>query len=97
MKSEIVVADKGYISKEFSEEMENRSVVFIAVKRKSMIKNNEEAEYYRFLSRVRRKIEILFSVTENFELKFIRAVSRKCLVVKIILILLSFNIYQQMR
>jgi len=36
-------ADKGYVSK--FREMERRSVVFIAVKRKNMIKSDEEAEY----------------------------------------------------
>ena len=42
---------------------------------------------------IRKKIEIL-SVVDNFGLKFIRAVSRRGLVVKIILSLLAFNIYQ---
>jgi hypothetical protein len=46
-----------------------------------------------FLSRSR-KIEALFSATENFGLKFIRAMSRRGLVVKIILGLLVFNAYQ---
>ena len=40
--------------------MERRGVVFIAVKRENMIKSDEEAEYYGFLSRVRKKIETLF-------------------------------------
>ncbi len=30
---ETVIADKGYISKDFAEEMEKRSVRFVAVKR----------------------------------------------------------------
>jgi len=47
-----------------------------------------------FLSRLRKKIETLFSVTDNFGLKFIRAVSRRGLAVKIILGLLAFNFYQ---
>jgi len=42
-----------------------------------MVKSDEEAEYYGFLSRLRKKIETLFSVAENFGLKFIRAVSRR--------------------
>ena len=74
--------------------MERRGVVFIAVKRENMIKSDEEAKYYGFLSRVRKKIETLFSVAENFGLKFIRAVSRRGLAVKIILGLLAFNFYQ---
>jgi len=38
MKGEIVIADKGYISKEFTKEMEKGGVKFIAVKRKNMVK-----------------------------------------------------------
>jgi len=45
---------------------------------------------------VKKKIETLFSVADNFELKFIRAVSRRGLAVKIILGLLAFNFYQLM-
>ena len=96
LEGETVIADKGYVSREFAEEMERRGVVFIAVKRENMIKSDEEAEYYGFLSRVRKKIETLFSVADNFGLKFIRAVSRRGLAVKIILGLLAFNFYQLM-
>ena len=74
--------------------MEKKGVVFIAVKRENMVKSDEEAEYYRSLSRVRKKIETLFSVAENFGLKFIRAVSRRGLAVKMILGLLAFKVYQ---
>ena len=96
LEGETVIADKGYVSREFAEEMERRNVRFIAVKRENMIKGDEEAEYYGFLSRVRKKIETLFSVADNFGLKFIRAVSRRGLAVKIILGLLAFNFYQLM-
>ncbi|HIP74661.1 MAG TPA: hypothetical protein EYH24_07110 [Thermococcus paralvinellae] len=41
-----------------------------------------------------KRIEILFSIAKNFGLRFIRAVNRRGLVVKIILSLLAFNIYQ---
>ena len=47
--------------------MERRNVRFIAIKRVNMIKSDEEAEYYEFLSRVRKKIETLFSVVDNFD------------------------------
>ena len=93
LKGEVVIADKGYVSKDF-QEMKKRNVVFIAVKRENMVKSNEETEYYGFLSRVRKKIETLFSVAENFGLKFIRTVSRRDLAVKIVLGLLDFNFYQ---
>nr|WP_272943507.1 transposase [Methanocaldococcus villosus] len=33
LKGKTVIDDKGYVSKEFAEEMEKRGVVFIAVKR----------------------------------------------------------------
>ena len=42
LKGETVIADKGYVSKDFAEEMERSDVDFIAVERKNMIKNNED-------------------------------------------------------
>ena len=45
--------------------MERRNVRFIAIKRVNMIKSDEEAKYYGFLSGVRKRIETLFSVAEN--------------------------------
>ena len=71
--------------------MEKRGVRFVAVKRENMIKSDEEAEYYGFFSRLRKKIE---TSSDNSGLKFIIAVSRRGLAVKIILSLLAFNIYQ---
>jgi len=53
--------------------------------------SDEEAEYYGFFSRLRRKIE---TPSDNSRLKFIIAVSGRGLAVKIILSLLAFNIYQ---
>ena len=93
---EVIIADKGYVnvSKEFAEEMEKRGVIFIAIKRENMIKSEEEVEYYKNISKLRKKIETLFSVLDSFGLKFIKIVSRRGLVVKIILSLLAFNIYQ---
>lgn len=76
--------------------MKKRGVTFIAVKRKNMIESDKEREYYRFLSKLRKKIETLFSVVDNLGLRFIRAVSRGGLAVKIILSLLAFNFYQLM-
>jgi len=74
--------------------MKKRGVTFIAVKRKNMIESDKEREYYRFLSKLRKKIETLFSVVDNLGLRFIRAVSRRGLAVKIILSLLAFNFYR---
>ncbi|WP_456328368.1 hypothetical protein [Archaeoglobus sp.] len=45
--------------------MRKRDVDFIAVKRVNMVKSDEEAEYYGFFSRLRKKIETLFSVADN--------------------------------
>ena len=39
-------------------------------------------------------IKTLFSVADNFELKFIRTMSKKGLVVKILLNLLALNFYR---
>lgn len=91
---ETVIADKGYVSKEFAEEMEKRGVKFIAIKKKNMVKSDMETRYYGSLYRIRKKIETLFSVLDNFGLRFIRSVSRKGLAIKIILSLLAFNVYQ---
>jgi hypothetical protein len=35
-----------------------------------MIRSNDEKEYYRFLSRIRRIIETIFSKIENLGLRF---------------------------
>ena len=60
------------------------------------MKSEEERAYYRILSRIRKLIETRFSQLEEFGERFIRAVSRRGLAVKIILSILSFNIYQMM-
>ncbi|MBW9220248.1 transposase [Methanothermococcus sp. SCGC AD-155-N22] len=96
MEGKTVIADKGYVSEKFAGEMEERGVKFIAIKRKNMIKGEEEVKYYRRLSKLRRRIETLFSIGENFGLRFIRAMSRRGLVVKIILSLSACNIYRYM-
>ena len=74
--------------------MKKKDVTFIAVKRKNMIESDKEREYHGFLSKLRKKIETLFSVVDNLGLRFIRAVSRRGLAVKIILSLLAFNFYR---
>jgi len=77
--------------KKFAGELEKKEGV-VAIKRKNMIKSEEESEYYRRLSKLRRRIETLFSIGENFGFRFIRTVSRRGLVVKIIHSLLAYNI-----
>ncbi|HIP58428.1 MAG TPA: hypothetical protein EYH00_03895 [Archaeoglobus profundus] len=57
-----------------------------------MIKSYKESEYY--IPKLRKKIKTLFSVADEFGLGFIRAVSRKGLIVK--LVLSPFNFYQVM-
>ena len=94
LKGETVIADKGYISKDFAEEMRKRGVVFIAVKRENMIKSDEEAEYYIPLQIEKEDRNTILSCRKS--VKFIKAVSRKGLAVKIILGLLAFNFYQLM-
>lgn len=41
LKGEVVIADKGYVSKKFAEEMEVREVKFVAVKRENMVKRRK--------------------------------------------------------
>ena len=43
-RGEIIIRDKGYISKESSKEMKKRGVLFVAVKRENIIKSYEERE-----------------------------------------------------
>ena len=85
LKDKTVIADEGYVSKDFVEEMKKRCIKFVAVKRKNMIRSNDEMKYYLSLSKLRKIIETLFFIADNFGLKFIRAVSRKDFAVKIIL------------
>jgi hypothetical protein len=92
----IVILDKGYVDKRFADTMRSKGVEYIAIKRDNMIKTREESLYYKLLSRARRIIETRFSQLEEFGAKFIRAVSRRGLAVKILLSILSFNIYQKM-
>ncbi|MGC8911663.1 MAG: hypothetical protein ACP5K8_06275 [Nitrososphaeria archaeon] len=62
-----------------------------------MISSYDEREYYRALSNLRKMIETIFSQLENLGLRFVRAVSRRGLAIKIILSILAFNISQVMR
>ncbi len=55
--------------------MERRNVRFIAVKSVNMIKSDEEAEYYGFLSRLGRRSKPSFQLQIIGEV--IRAVSRR--------------------
>ena len=51
---------------------------------------------YRNLPSIRWVVETKFSQPEEFGARLIRAVSRRGLTIKIILHILSFNIYQMM-
>ena len=77
--------------------MKNKSIEYIAIKRENMIRLNDEKEYYKFLSKLRRIIETIFSQIENLGLRFIRAISRRGLAIKIILSIIAFNILQMMK
>jgi hypothetical protein len=76
--------------------MRAKGVEYVAIKRDNMIRNEDERTYYRTLSRIRRIIETRFSQLEEFGAKFIRAISKRGLAVKIILSILSLNICQMM-
>ena len=61
LKGEDVIGNKRYVSKEFSKkQMKKRDVLFVAVKRENMVKSDKEREYYRFLSKVERKLTIFY-------------------------------------
>jgi len=77
--------------------MRSEGVDYMAIKRDNMVKSDEEKIHCRVLSRIRRIIETRFSQLEDFGLRFVRAISRKGLAVKIILSILSFNIHQMTR
>jgi DNA-binding LacI/PurR family transcriptional regulator len=77
--------------------MKNKGIEYIAIKRENMIRLNDEKEYYKFLSKLRRIIETIFSQIENLGLRFIRAISRRGLAIKIILSIIAFNILQMMK
>lgn len=91
-----VLMDKGYIDGRFAEEMGEEGVEYIAIKRRNMVKTEEERAYYRVLNRVRRLIETRFSQLEEYGLRFVRAITRRGLAIKIITAILAFNIYQMM-
>jgi hypothetical protein len=76
--------------------MRAQGVGYIAIKRRNMIRDEKEKRLYRFLRRIRRIIETRFSQLEEFGLRFIRAISRRGLAIKIVLSILAFNIYQLM-
>ena len=92
----IVLLDKGYVDENFTKFMRAQGVGYIAIRRKNMIKDEKERKVYRVLRRIRRIIETRFSQLEEFGLRFIRAVSRRGLAIKIVLSILAFNIYQLM-
>jgi len=50
--------------------MEKKRAELITIKRKNMIKSDMETRYYRSLSKIREKIETLFSVLDNLGLRF---------------------------
>jgi hypothetical protein len=95
-RSHIVLLDKGYRDENFTKFMRAQGVGYIAIKRRNMIRDEKEKRLYRFLRRIRRIIETRFSQLEEFGLRFIRAVSRRGLAIKIVLSILAFNIYQLM-
>ena len=77
--------------------MKKEGIEYIAIKRENMIKLEEEKEYYKALSKIRRIIETIFSKLEELGLRFIRAITRKGLAIKIILSIIAFNIIQMMK
>ena len=86
------VGDKGYISKEFTKYLKDNNVYLISIKRKNMIKNIYEKDFYKSLNKIRKKIETSFSrLTELFP-KNIRAISKKGLAIKLLCFIIACNI-----
>ena len=96
-RNETVLLDKGYIDMELEDEMGKKGVQYLVIKRRNMIKTEREKVHYQTLSKLRRVIETRFSQLEEFGQRFVRAVSRRGLAVKMILSILAFNIHQMMR
>lgn len=97
LKGDTVLLDKGYVDMRFEEEMRERGVRYTAIKRRNMIKSEKERLRYEVLARVRKIIETRFYQLNELGLRFVRAITRKGLAVKIILSILAFNIHQMMR
>jgi len=57
----VIIGDKGYIDKGLQNLFKLGGVQFIAIKRKNMIKSNEEREIYSELNKSRKIIETKFS------------------------------------
>ena len=81
----------------FEEEMRERGIRYTAIKRRNMIKSEKERLHYEALSRLRKIVETRFYQLNELGLRFVRAITRKGLAVKIILSILAFNIHQMMR
>ena len=96
-RNETVLLDKGYIDSDLEDEMEKKRVQYLVIKRRNMVKTERDKVHCQTLSKLRKVIETRFSQLEEFGLRFVRAVSRRGLAVKMILSILVFNIHQMMR
>jgi uncharacterized protein YnzC (UPF0291/DUF896 family) len=93
-KGEMTIGDKGYISGSKQKEARRQGVMYVAVPRKNMIHHRWERKLYSMLGKMRKSIETIFSLTEDFGLRFIRAITRRGLSIKIQLAILATNFYQ---
>jgi hypothetical protein len=96
-KGEMTIGDKGYIKGQMQEEARRRGVMYVAIPRRNMIKHRWQRKLYRILGKMRKSIETIFSLTEEFGLRFIRAITRRGLSIKIHLATLATNFYQLCR
>lgn len=97
LSGDTVLLDKGYVDTKFEEEMKERGVQYTAIKRRNMIKSKKERLHYEALARVRKIVETRFYQLNELGLRFVRAITRKGLAVRILLSILAFNIHQMMR
>jgi uncharacterized protein (UPF0335 family) len=96
-KGEMEIGDKGYINGEMQKEARRRGVMYVAIPRRNMIKHRWQKKLYRILNKMRKSVETVFSLSEEFGLRFIRAITRRGLSIKIHLATLATNFYQLYR
>jgi hypothetical protein len=88
----VIIGDKGYIDKGLQNLFKLGGVYFIPIKRKNMLKSNEEAKKYKELNKLRKVIETNLSKLVGLLPRHIRAVSKRGLSVKLLLFTIAYNI-----
>jgi len=88
----VIIGDKDYIDKGLQNLFKLGGVYFIPIKRKNMIKSNEEVKMYKKLSKLRKIIETNLSKLVELFPRHIRAVSKRGSSAKLLLFTIAYNI-----